>query len=112
MDLDHVPKVFREPLRGFHDVLRQKPLSLLILLRVEFNFGGLPNNAVHVSGFCGEDGDIVELNAVSLVDTVFSYSRRVRMFQSDVPLKLLESDVQGTACLPFVHPATLTFSSP
>jgi hypothetical protein len=29
--LGHVPKVLREPIRGFHDLLRQKPRSLLIL---------------------------------------------------------------------------------
>jgi hypothetical protein len=45
-------------------------------VRVEFNLNGLPNNAVHISGFCGEDGRIMELNVVSLVDTVFSYSQR------------------------------------
>jgi hypothetical protein len=38
------------------------------------------DNAVHISGFRGEDERIVELNAVSLVDTVFSYGRLVRMF--------------------------------
>jgi hypothetical protein len=38
----------------------------------EFNLNGHPDNAVHMSGFHGEDGRIVELNAVSLVDTVFS----------------------------------------
>jgi hypothetical protein len=40
---------------------------------VEFNLNGLPDNAVNISGFRGEDGRFVELNAVSLVDTVFSY---------------------------------------
>jgi hypothetical protein len=40
----------------------------------------LTMRAVHISGFCGKDGSIVELNAVSLVDTVFSYGRLVRMF--------------------------------
>jgi hypothetical protein len=29
--LGHVPKVFREPIRGFYDLLRQKTPSLLIL---------------------------------------------------------------------------------
>jgi hypothetical protein len=56
-----------------------KTLSVNIV-RVELNLIGLPNNAVHMSGFLGEDGRIVELNAVSLVDTVFSYGRLVRMF--------------------------------
>jgi hypothetical protein len=46
---------------------------------VEFNLNGLPDNAAHISGFHGEDEKIVELNAVSLVDTVFSYGRLVRM---------------------------------
>jgi hypothetical protein len=44
---------------------------------VEFNLNGLPNNAVHTSGFRGEDGRIVELNALSMVDTVFSYIRQL-----------------------------------
>jgi hypothetical protein len=38
------------------------------IVRVEFNFSSLPNNAVHVSGFCGEDGSDVEFSAVSLQD--------------------------------------------
>jgi hypothetical protein len=41
--------------------------------RLEFNLNGLPNHAAHISGFCGKDGSILELNAVSLVDIVFSY---------------------------------------
>jgi hypothetical protein len=45
--------------------------------------------AVHISGFHGEDGRIVELNAVSLVDTVFNYGRLVRMFYLNVPLMFL-----------------------
>jgi hypothetical protein len=34
---------------------------------VEITLNGLPDNTVHISGFRGEDGRIVELNAVSLV---------------------------------------------
>jgi hypothetical protein len=33
VSLDHVPKVLKEPIRGFHDLLRQKPFSLLVLTR-------------------------------------------------------------------------------
>jgi hypothetical protein len=40
---------------------------------MEFILSGLPDNAVHIFDFGGEDGRIVELNAVSLVDTVFNY---------------------------------------
>jgi hypothetical protein len=64
-------------------MLRQKPPSTTLsidIVRVEFNLSGLPNNTVHISGFDSEDGRIVELNAVSLVDTVFTYGRLVRMF--------------------------------
>jgi hypothetical protein len=50
------------------------------IVRVEFDLNGLPDNAIHISGFRGEDGRIVKLNAMSLVDTVFSYGRLVRMF--------------------------------
>jgi hypothetical protein len=31
VDLGHVPKDFMDQIRGFHDLLRQKPPSLLIL---------------------------------------------------------------------------------
>jgi hypothetical protein len=40
------------------------------IVGVEFNLNGLLDNAVHVSGFRGEDGRIVELNVVSLVDNI------------------------------------------
>jgi hypothetical protein len=39
---------------------------------VEFNLNDLPDNAVHISGLRRENGRIEKLNAVSLVDTVFS----------------------------------------
>jgi hypothetical protein len=53
---------------------------------VEFKLNGIPNNSIHVSGLCGEDGGIVELNVVCLADTVFSYGQLVWMFQSAMPL--------------------------
>jgi hypothetical protein len=56
---------------------------------VEFNLSGLPNNVVHLSDFCGKDEGIVELNAVSLVDTVFACGRLFWVFQLDVLLMLL-----------------------
>jgi hypothetical protein len=40
---------------------------------MELNLNGLPNDAIDVSGFSGEDGVFVKLNAVSQVDGVFSY---------------------------------------
>jgi hypothetical protein len=44
---------------------------------VEFNLNGLPDNVGHISGFRGEDGRIIELNAVSLVDTVLLVTTNV-----------------------------------
>jgi hypothetical protein len=44
------------------------------------NFNGLPNNAIHVSGFSGHVRGIVKLNAVSQADTVFSHGWLVWMF--------------------------------
>jgi hypothetical protein len=32
---------------------------------MELNLNGLPKDAIHVSGFGGEDGGFVKLNAVS-----------------------------------------------
>jgi hypothetical protein len=40
---------------------------------MEFNLNGFPNDAIHVSGFSGEDGGFVKLNAASQFDDVFSY---------------------------------------
>jgi hypothetical protein len=34
-------------MRGFHDLLRQKPASLFIVGR-ELNLNGLPNDAIHI----------------------------------------------------------------
>jgi hypothetical protein len=59
--------------------LTKATLSVDIVM-VEFTLSGLHNNAVHTSVFHCEDGSIVELNAVSLVDTVFGYGRLVRVF--------------------------------
>jgi hypothetical protein len=53
---------------------------------VEFNINGILDNAVHISGFLGEDGRIVELNAVSLVDTVFSYGYNPTLLSPFFPL--------------------------
>jgi hypothetical protein len=75
---------------------------------VEFKLNDLFDSAGQISGFHGEDGRIVELNAVSLVDTVFSYGRLVWMIQSYVPLMLFYPDVHGTARLPNVDFAALT----
>jgi hypothetical protein len=61
-----------EQIRHFHDLLRQNPLSVHTV-RV-FSLKDAPNNVVHVSGFCGKGEGIVELNVVSLADTVLSYS--------------------------------------
>jgi hypothetical protein len=60
-------------MRGFHDFLRQKTNLSVHIVGMELNLNGLPDDAVHVSGFSGEDGGFVKLNAVSQVDGVFSY---------------------------------------
>jgi hypothetical protein len=43
------------------------------IVGMELNLNGLSNDAVHVSGFSGEDGGFVEMNAVSQVDGVLRY---------------------------------------
>jgi hypothetical protein len=43
------------------------------IVGMELNLNSLPNDAIHVSGFSGEDGGLVKLNVVSQVDGVFSY---------------------------------------
>jgi hypothetical protein len=56
---------------------------------VDFNLNGFLNNVVHISGFRGEDGGIVEMNAMFLDNIVFSYDQLVQMFLSDVLLMVL-----------------------
>jgi hypothetical protein len=112
MDLNHVPKGCRELISGFHDLLRQKPPSFVDTVRVEFNVNGLPNNVVHISSFCGEDGGIVELNVVSLVDTVFNYGRLVQMCHwcSSNMMYMDQPHSQGIllTCVVFSHKLSLT----
>jgi hypothetical protein len=50
----------------------------------------------------------VQLNAVSEVDAVFSHGWPVWMFETDVPLMLLQRRDHGTACLPNADLAALT----
>jgi hypothetical protein len=59
-------------MRGFHDLLRQKPTSVYIV-GMELTLNGLSNDVIHVSGFSGEEEGFVKLNVVSQVDGVFSY---------------------------------------
>jgi hypothetical protein len=59
------------------------------IVRVEFNLNGLAHNVVHISDFRGKDERTVELNALSVVGTVFSYGRLAQLFYTDVPLILL-----------------------
>jgi hypothetical protein len=40
---------------------------------MELNPNGLLKDAINVSGFSGEDGGIVKLNAMSLVNVVFRH---------------------------------------
>jgi hypothetical protein len=78
---------------------------------MDLNFNGLPNDTIHVLGLSGEDGGIMKLGVVSLVDAVFSHGRLVLLFKTDVPLMLLQPRFHGTACLPNVDLAALTGDS-
>jgi hypothetical protein len=40
---------------------------------MELNLNCLPNDAIHVSGFCGEDGGIVKLNMVQQLGYVLDH---------------------------------------
>jgi hypothetical protein len=69
--------MFRRFLDGADEMLpspvETKPNLSVDIVGIELNLNDLPNNAIHVSGFSGEDGGFVKLNAVSQVDGVFSY---------------------------------------
>jgi hypothetical protein len=59
-------------MRGFNDLLRQKPCSLFIF-GVELNLSCIPDDAVHVSGLGGEDGGVLLLDAVPQVYTMLRH---------------------------------------
>jgi hypothetical protein len=53
---------------------------------VAFSINGLPDNAVHISGFCGEDGRIAQFHSSFLSHLVFLRSvRRLLVTASVVP---------------------------
>lgn len=58
--------IIREKIISFHDLLRQKPTSLLIL-GWSFISNASSLITVHISGFGGEDADVMELIAVPQV---------------------------------------------
>jgi hypothetical protein len=43
------------------------------IVGIELNLSGLPNDAIHISGFCGEDGGVMKLNVACQVNAVFSH---------------------------------------
>jgi hypothetical protein len=69
--------MFRRFLEGAHErlpLLAETKTNLSVhIVGMELNLDGLPNYAVHVSGFSGADGGIVKLNVVSQVSAVFSH---------------------------------------
>jgi hypothetical protein len=69
--------MFRRFLKGADErlpCLAETKTNLSVhIVGMELNLNGLPNDAIHVSGFSREDGGFVELNAMSQVDDVFSY---------------------------------------
>jgi hypothetical protein len=75
---------------------------------MELNFSGLTSDAIHVLGLSGKDGGIMKPDVVSQVDAVFSHGGLVWMFNTDVPLMLLQPRVHGRASLPNVDLAALT----
>jgi hypothetical protein len=72
VDMGHVEKVFREPIRGFCDLLRRKPPSFLIQWWSSISKASIRMRSIYLV-FRGEDESIAELNAVSLVNNEFSY---------------------------------------
>jgi hypothetical protein len=46
-------------MRGFQELLKQNQ-HLCYIFGIKLNLTGLPNNAILVSGFSGEDGGIVK----------------------------------------------------
>jgi hypothetical protein len=65
----------REQMRGFHELLRQKPSFLFI----QSNLSHL-HNMIHISSFSGEDAGVMELDVASKVDAVLCHGCLVGIF--------------------------------
>jgi hypothetical protein len=66
--------MFSRFLEGADERLAESTTSLSVhIVGMELSLTGLPNEAIHVSDFSGEDGGNVKLNVVSQVDAVFSH---------------------------------------
>jgi hypothetical protein len=57
---------------------------------VQLDLYGLPYYPFHASGFGGQNLDVLDLDAMSPADAVFSYGRFVSMSQMNVPVVLLD----------------------
>lgn len=75
---------------------------------MKFSFGRLPDEMIRVSGFCGEDAGVMELDAMSQENAVLRHSCLDRMFYPDMSMVLFQPGVDRTACLSDVDLATLT----
>jgi hypothetical protein len=64
---------------------------MCVLFGTELNFSLFPDDAVDVSGFGGEDSDVL-LNAVSQVDTVPHHRLRAQLIDTDVPMMSDDGD--------------------
>jgi hypothetical protein len=60
---------FREQMRGLHDLLRQKLSFLYVLIiGVELKIKHLPDDAIPIPQFGGEDAGVMKLGVVSHAD--------------------------------------------
>jgi hypothetical protein len=66
---------------------------------MQLYLNGLFDKPVHVSGFCGQDLGVLELDTLSPVDIMFSYGQLICMSQTNVSVVLLDPGIDGTASL-------------
>jgi hypothetical protein len=83
---DLLSRFFREQMTGVHDLLRQDPPPPPVhTVGMELNLSSLPDNAIHVCGFGGEDGCCMwcpKLILCSAAAHLSRYSRRIRCWCS------------------------------
>jgi hypothetical protein len=73
---------------------------------MQLDLSGLTDHAVHVSECGGQDLGVLEFDAMSPADAKFGYCRFAGMSQANVPVVLLEPNINGTASLPNVNLTT------
>jgi hypothetical protein len=78
--LARLPAIFQGADERLPRLAETEAILPVHIVGMKLNLNRLPDDAIHVPGFGGEDGGVVWLDVVSQVDTVLRQGWLVRMF--------------------------------